>query len=188
MQSKATSVADYLAGLPPDRRTAIEALRKVILANLDAGYEEGMQYGMIGYFVPHKVYPAGYHCDPRQPLPFAALASQKNHIGIYMMCLTSGAQEGWFSEAWKKAGHKLDMGKCCVRVRRLEDVPLEVLGEAIRRVPAKAYIEHYEAMRNASAGSSRQKPTKPDPATKEKASTKAKAPSKKTPNSGRPRK
>ncbi len=188
MQSKATTVAEYLAGLPPDRRTAIEALRKVILANLDAGYEEGMQYGMIGYSVPHRVYPPGYHCDPKQPLPFAALASQKNHIGIYMMCLYSEALEGWFSEAWKKGGHKLNMGKCCVRVRKLEDVPLEVLGEAIRRVPAQAYIKHYEAIRNGSEGYTGKAATKSKPIAKTKAPAKVKVPLKKAPESGRTRK
>ena len=87
MQSKASTVSEYLASLPEDRRKALNALRKVIKANLDKGFQEGMQYGMIGYFVPHEVYPAGYHCDPKQPLPFASVASQKNHIGIYLFCL-----------------------------------------------------------------------------------------------------
>ena len=94
MQSKATTVSDYLASLPPDRRTAIEAVRKVILANLDKDYEEGMQYGMIGYYVPHRVYPAGYHCDPKQGLPFAGLASQKNYMSVYLMGLYCGCVEG----------------------------------------------------------------------------------------------
>ena len=86
MRSEATTVEQYLAELPPDRREAITAIRAVILKNLPRGYEEGMGYGMIGYFVPHVVYPAGYHCDPRQPLPFASLASQKNHMALYLMC------------------------------------------------------------------------------------------------------
>src|SRR5258707_3534246 len=90
MQSTATTVEQYLAGLPDDRRSAIEAVRNVILKNLDTDYEEGMQYGMIGYYVPHSVYPAGYHCDPRQPLPFAALASQKNYMSLYLMSLYGG--------------------------------------------------------------------------------------------------
>jgi hypothetical protein len=83
MQSKAATVEQYLASLPEDRRTALGAVRKVILNNLDKDFEEGMQYGMIGYYVPHRVYPAGYHCDPRQPLPFAGLASQKNYMSVY---------------------------------------------------------------------------------------------------------
>ena len=87
MQSKATTVEQYLAELPEDRRKAVEAVRQVVLKNLDKDFEEGMQYGMIGYYVPHRVYPAGYHCDPKQPLPFAGLASQKNHMALYLMCV-----------------------------------------------------------------------------------------------------
>ncbi|MFO0973174.1 MAG: DUF1801 domain-containing protein [Phycisphaerae bacterium] len=155
MQSKATSVKGYLAELPAERRAAIEAVRKVILKNLDRDYEEGMQYGMIGYYVPHRVFPTGYHCDPRQPLPFAALASQKNHMAIYLMCLYgSSEQESWFRTAWAKAGKKLDMGKSCVRFRRLDDLALEVIGEAIRRAPVKKYVETYmTALDNRTAGS-----------------------------------
>lgn len=147
MPSKAATVDEYLASLPADRREAIEAVRKVILKNLDKNYEEGMQYGMIGYYVPHRVFPAGYHCDPKQPLPFASLASQKNHMAIYMMGLYgSPEEEAWFREAWAATGKKLDMGKSCVRFKKLEDLPLEVIGKAIKRVPAKKYIERYEAV------------------------------------------
>jgi hypothetical protein len=162
MQSKAATVAEYLATLPDDRRAVIEAVRKVILENLDDSYEEGMQYGMIGYYVPHRVYPAGYHCDPKQPLPFAGLASQKGHMSLYLMCVygDSGLR-GWFEEAWTQSGKKLDMGKSCVRFKKLDDLALNVIGEAIRRVPARTYIEHVEAARsaprerpNASAGKS----------------------------------
>jgi hypothetical protein len=147
MQSTATTVDDYLASLPPDRRGAISAVREVILKNLDRDYEEGMQYGMIGYFVPHRVFPAGYHCDPRQPLPFAGLASQKNHMALYMMSLYGGGaeQERWFREAWARTGKKLDMGKSCIRFKKVEDLALDVIAEAIRRMPAKAYIAHYES-------------------------------------------
>lgn len=154
MQSKAATVAAYLASLPADRRAAIEAVRAVILKHLGKGYAEGMQYGMIGYYLPHSVYPPGYHCDPAQPLPFAALASQKNHMSLYLMGLYIGSETNradlaaevkWFQDAWKKTGRRLDMGKACVRFKRLEDVPLEVVGEAIRRVPAKTYIARYEA-------------------------------------------
>jgi hypothetical protein len=146
MQSKANTVAEYLAELTPDRRAAIQAVRKVIRKNLDKNYEEGMQYGMIGYYVPHRVYPAGYHCDPKQPLPFAGLASQKNHLAIYLMCLYGDEQHlGWFQQAWAKSGKKLDMGKSCVRFKKLEDLPLDVIGEAIRRVPVNKFIALYES-------------------------------------------
>ena len=146
MQSKATTVNDYLASLPPDRRAAISAIRDVILKNLDKDYQEGMHYGMIGYCVPHRVFPAGYHCDPRQPLSFAGLASQKNHMAIYLMCVYGHeVTQKWFREAWAKTGKKLNMGKSCVRFTKLEDVALDVIGETIRRVPAKKYIEHYMA-------------------------------------------
>ncbi|MBX3359207.1 MAG: DUF1801 domain-containing protein [Phycisphaeraceae bacterium] len=145
MQSKAATVSDYLAGLPEDRSQAIQAVRKVILANLGKGYQEGMQYGMIGYFVPHSVYPAGYHCDPKQPLPFAGLASQKNHMSVYLMCTYGNVEHlKWFHQAWAKTGKKLDMGKSCIRFKRVEDLALDVIGEAIQRVPVRAFIEHYE--------------------------------------------
>jgi hypothetical protein len=158
MQSQATTVEEYLSELPADRRAAMQAVREVILANLDqSGYEEGMQCGMIGYYVPHRVFPAGYHCDPRQPLSFAGLASQKNHMSVYMMGLYCGCVEGqeenglvrWFREAWAKSGKKLDMGKACIRFKKLEDLPLDVIGEAIRRVPAKTYIDVYVKSRAA---------------------------------------
>lgn len=155
MQSNATTVSGYLASLPPDRRGAIEAVRKVILANLDKDYEEGVQYGMIGYYVPHRVYPAGYHADPKQGLPFAALASQKNHMSLYLMGLYCGCVDGvndtgllrWFREAWAKSGKKLDMGKACIRFKKVDDLALDVLGHAIRRLPAKTYIAEYEKAR-----------------------------------------
>jgi hypothetical protein len=147
MQSKATTVAEYLAALPADRRAALEAVRAVIRKNLPKGYEEGMQYGMIGYYVPHSVYPAGYHCDPRQPLPFASIASQKNHMALYLMCVYgNSAHAAWFRQAWTAAGKKLDMGKSCVRFKKLDDVPLDVVGQAIKRVPVKELIAQYEAI------------------------------------------
>jgi hypothetical protein len=170
MQSKASSVAEYLASLPEDRRKIVEAVRKVIRANLDKNYEEGMQYGAIGYYVPHKVFPAGYHCDPKQPLPFAALASQKNYLSLYLMGVYCGCGEGpgaaltpqakWFREAWARTGKKLDMGKACVRFRKLEDLALEVVGEAIRRVPAERYIEQYQKALAATGKGAKAKPAK----------------------------
>lgn len=146
MQSKAKTVAQYLAELPEDRRNAIEMVRRVILQSLDADYEEGMQYGMIGYYVPHRVYPPGYHCDPRQPLPFAGLASQKNHMSLYMMCIYSDAtpQAKSFRTAWARTGKKLDMGKCCIRFKKVDDLALEVIGDTLRSCPAKVYVAYCE--------------------------------------------
>ncbi len=147
MTSKAKTVKEYLAGLPTDRRVAIQAVREVILKNLDKDYEEGMSYGMIGYYVPHKVYPPGYHCDPTQPLPFAGLASQKNHMAVYLMCVYfSKEQEELFRKDWAKSGKKLGMGKSCIRFKKLEDVALDAIGKAIGRVPAKKYVAAWESM------------------------------------------
>src|SRR5688572_22375508 len=145
MKSTATTVEGYLSGLPEERRAAISAVRDTILENLDAGYEEGIQYGMIGYFVPHKLFPPGYHCDPKQPLPFGSIASQKNHMALYLMGVyMSPNQERWFRDAWKKTGKKLDMGKSCMRFKKLDDLALDVIGEAIRRIPAKKYVARYQ--------------------------------------------
>jgi len=145
MKSIAKTVDEYLQGLPGDRRAALRAVRAVILANLPAGYEECMSYGMIGYVVPHRLYPVGYRCDPKLPLPFANLASQKNHMALYLMAVYGDpATEQWFRRAWLAAGKKLDMGKACVRFKRLEAVPLEVVGQLIARVPVKAYIARME--------------------------------------------
>ncbi len=145
MQSKATTVQRYLAELPADRRIVIEGMRAVIRKNLDPVFEEGMQYGMIGYYVPHSVYPAGYHCDPKQPLPFICLASQKNYLSLYLGSVYSPEREKPFREAWAKTGKKLDMGKSCVRFRKLDDLALEVIGESIRRTSAQKFIEFYES-------------------------------------------
>lgn len=180
MQSKATTVEAYLRELPADRREIVSAIRSVILQNLDKDYEEGMQYGMIGYFVPHRVFPAGYHCDPKQPLPFACLASQKNHVAVYLMSIyMEPSTQRWFEEAWKKTGRKLDMGKSCVRFRKLEDCALDVIGEAIRRVPTQAYIDLYtgtlalpaESRRSGSAKKSGKKTTAKTPVAKNRQQT-----------------
>jgi hypothetical protein len=141
MTSKAKTVEEYLQALPDDRRTAISAVREVILANLPKGFEERMNYGMIGYVVPPSLYPAGYLCDPKQPLPFACLGSQKNHMAIYLMNVYGDpAMETWFRKAWQASGKNLDMGKSCVRFKKLEDVPLDVIGQVIARTPVKNYI------------------------------------------------
>ena len=145
MKSSAKTVDEYLAALPENRRAAISAVRKVILANLPEGYEECMSYGMIGYVVPHRIYPAGYHCDPKLPLPYANLGSQKNHMALYLMSVYGDpATEKWFRNTWEATGKKLDMGKSCVRFRTLDDVSLDVIGKIIARVPVKKYIARIE--------------------------------------------
>lgn len=148
MPAAPSTVEEYLAALPEDRREALNAIRKVIRKNLPKGYEEGIQYGMIGYFVPHSLYPAGYHCDPKQPLPFIQLASQKNHMALYLFCLymDEEAMER-FTTAWQQTGKKLDMGKSCVRFKKLEQVALDVVADAIRAIPVKDFVAHYDASR-----------------------------------------
>lgn len=147
MQSQAATVEEYLAELPEDRRQALSAVRETILRHLPEGFEEGMQYGMIGYYVPHRLYPAGYHCDPRQPLPFASLASQKNYMSLYLGCVYGSESEAdWFRDAYLATGKKLDMGKSCVRFKRLDDLPLDVVGQAIARTPVAEFIARYEAV------------------------------------------
>ncbi len=152
MKSEAKTVAAYLASLPADRRAAISAVRAVVRKNLDRDYEEGIQYGMIGWYVPHSLFPAGYHTDPKQPLPFAALASQRNHMALYMMGVYCGCSDGkdgetadvkWLKTQWAKTGKKLDMGKACLRFKKLDDLALDVVGAAIKRIPAKVYVKRY---------------------------------------------
>lgn len=188
MQSKAKTVAEYIASLPSDQREVLAAVRTVILANLDGGFQEAMQYGMVGYSVPHSRFPAGYHCDPKQPLPFAALAAQKNSFSLHLMGLYMNPDElKWFTQAWKASGKKLDMGKACVRFKKLDDVALDVVGEAFRRVSADAWIATYEATLAGSA--QRKAPAKKAAAAKAKAAKPAKAkaaPAKKA--SGKPAK
>jgi hypothetical protein len=145
MKNSATTVEEYLRGLPTDRRVAISAVRKVIQTNLPKGYVECMSYGMIGYVVPHSLYPAGYHCDPRLPLPLACLGSQKNHMALHLMTVYGDpATEKWFRQAWAAAGKKLDMGKACMRFKKIEDVPLKVIGQLVARVPVKDHIARME--------------------------------------------
>lgn len=186
MQSSAKTVNEYLRELPDDRRKAISAVRAVIRENLQPGFEEGMQYGMIGYFVPHSIYPAGYHCDPKQPLPFTALASQKNAMSLYLMaCYGDEEEQVWLRDQFTKAGKKLDMGKSCIWFKKLDDLPLDVVGAAIRRTTVPDYIAAYESARPAKKPGKSAKaaatPTK-SPAKKSaaKKSTPTKAPAKKS--------
>jgi len=143
VKSSATSVQEYLEEMPADRRTTIEALRNVVLDNLPEGYEEGMSFGMISYQVPLADFPDSYN---GQPLGVLAIANQKNHISLYLMGVYADEDERrWFEEAWRATGKRLDMGKSCVRFRDLDGVPLEVVGEAVRRVPPDRIIAAHEA-------------------------------------------
>jgi hypothetical protein len=145
MTTAAKSPEEYLSALPADRAEILRAVRQVILANLPTGYEETMQGGMIAYVVPHRLYPAGYHCDPRQPLQYAALGSQKNYITLHLMTIYGDpATTQWFQEAFQKAGKKLDMGQACLRFKKLDDLPLDVIGQVIARVPVAAYLARVE--------------------------------------------
>lgn len=148
MQSKAKTVDQYLGELTPERKAAIEKIRKIILANLPDGCEEGMQYGMIGYHIPLKFYPKGYREDKKTPLPYAALASQKNYMSIYLMNIYGYDTDAkWFEKEYKKSGKKLDMGKSCVRFKTLDDLPLELIGNAIAKTSITEFIEIYENSR-----------------------------------------
>jgi len=146
MQSKATSPEDYLNELPEDRKAAINALRKVIKKHLPKGFKEEMSYGMIGYVVPHKLYPNGYHCDPKLPLPFMSIASQKNFIAVYHMGLYADEKlMKWFTDAYAKAvPGKLDMGKSCLRFKKPEQIPFDLVGELAAKMTPQDWITLYE--------------------------------------------
>lgn len=145
MQSKATTVAAYLKSLPPERNKALSAVRKAIKANLPKGYAETMQYGMIGYVVPLKLYPAGYHTGKSVPLPYASLASQKGHMSLYLFgCYMEPKDAARLTREFNARGKKLDMGKSCVRFKTLEDLPLDVIGEAIASLSVEDFVARYE--------------------------------------------
>ena len=146
MQSTAKTADEYIAGLPDDRKIAISAIRDVVNKNLPKGFKECMTYSMIGWVVPLETYPAGYHCDPSLPLGFMALASQKNHIALYSMCLYgNGEQLDWFRSEWPKySKKKLNMGKSCIRFTKLEDIPLELIGQLAAKIAPQQWIEIYE--------------------------------------------
>jgi len=143
MQSKAKTVAEYIASLPEERQGAIKTVRAVIKKHLPEGYKEGMDYGYIGWSVPLSAYPDTYN---GQPLCYAALASQKNHMALYLMCAyADGPVKQRLVAGFKAAGKKLDMGKSCIRFKKLEDLPLDVIAEAAASVPMKKYIEFAKA-------------------------------------------
>jgi hypothetical protein len=143
------TVAEYVAALPIDRRAAISAVRKTINDNLPKGYEEGIQFGMIGWYVPLSVYPAGYGENKKVPLPLVALASQKSGMVLHFLSFYGHPTlSTWFVAEYKKSGKKLDMGKGCVRFNTLDDLPLDVVGRTIARVPVKEHMANYQAARS----------------------------------------
>jgi len=146
MQSKATTVESYLNDLSEERKDVINQLRKVILKNLPKGFAEGMGYGMIGYFVPHSIYPNGYHCDPKQPLPFLSMASQKNFIALYHMGIyMNPTLMDWFTAEYaKRVKGKLDMGKSCIRFKKMDAIPFDLIGELASKMSVDEWIGCYE--------------------------------------------
>jgi hypothetical protein len=142
-----TTVAEYLAALPDDRRAAMRSLRTTIRKHLPKGFQERIQYRMPAWVVPHSRYPAGYHCAPEDPLPFLSIASQKSHIALYHMGLYADPElMAWFREAWHEhAATRLDMGKSCVRFKKPEHIPLELIGALCERMTPDAWVALYEA-------------------------------------------
>lgn len=141
------SIDDYLKNLPQDRLEVINKLRSIIKANLPTGFEEAMSYGMIGYVVPHSLFPAGYHCDPKLPLPFISIASQKNFVALYHMGIYANPDLlNWFtSEYPKHVKSKLDMGKSCVRFKKMDQIPYELIGELAKKMSPQQWIDLYQA-------------------------------------------
>jgi len=147
MQYKATSPEDYISQVPEERQETLKKLRKVINANLPKGFEEGIQYGMIGYFVPHSIYPDGYHCTPTEPLPFMSFASQKNSVNLYHSGIYAVPEiHDWFvNEYPKHCKRKLDMGKSCIRFKKLEEIPFDLIGELSAKLSVDEWIQIYES-------------------------------------------
>jgi hypothetical protein len=145
VSSQANSPEEYIADLPPDRAKAISRVREVVQRHLPEGYEEGMQYGMIGWYVPFSRLPKTYN---GQPLAYAGLANQKNYMSLYLMNVYGDPEtEAWFREGFAASGHRLDMGKSCVHFRSADDLPLDLIGETIARTPVDRYIANYRASR-----------------------------------------
>lgn len=146
MQSKAETVDQYIEELSEDRRLYVCKLRKIILDNIPKGFEEQMNYGMIGYVVPHSLYPEGYHCKPELPLPFVSIASQKNFIALYHMGIYAKPELlDWFVEEYPKhCKRKLDMGKSCVRFKKMEEIPFDLIAELMEKMSVEDWVELYE--------------------------------------------
>ena len=146
MQYEATSPEDYISQVPEDRQAALKKLRKTIKDNLPNDFEEGMIYKMIGYYVPHSVYPDGYHCDPKTPLPFMSFASQKNSVNLYHSGIYAKKElHDWFvNEYPKHCKRKLDMGKSCIRFKNMDEIPFELIGELTKKMTCNEWIDIYE--------------------------------------------
>lgn len=146
MNYKATSVDDYINQIPEERKEPLNKLRKVILENLPNGFEEGINYNMIGYYVPHSKYPNGYHCDPKLPLPFMNVASQKNSINLYHSGIYAKKELlDWFvAEYPKHCKRKLDMGKSCIRFKKIDEIPYKLIGELVKKMTVDEWIGTYE--------------------------------------------
>ena len=147
MISKAKSPDQYYEEVPDDRKEAMNKLRDVIKKNLPRGFQEDIGYGMVGFCVPHSIYPAGYHCNPKDPLPFVGVASQKNFIALYHMGLYAMPELlKWFTTEFPKHSSKrLDMGKSCIRFKKPEDIPYKLIGELMKKVTVKEWINVYES-------------------------------------------
>ena len=146
MQSKAETVKEYLESVPEERQKQFKKLRSIIKKNLPKGFKETMSYGMIGYVVPHKLYPDGYHCKPELPLPFVNLASQKNFVAIYHSGIYADPKlMKWFTTEFPKhSDRKLDMGKSCIRFKKIDEIPMELIGELMTKMTVEDWIEIYE--------------------------------------------
>lgn len=147
MQYKANTPEDYINQVPEERQNALKKLRKTIKDHLPNGFEEGIQYGMIGYYVPHSIYPDGYHCSSKEPLPFMSFASQKNSINLYHSGIYAKPQlHDWFvSEFPKYSKRKLDIGKSCIRFKKTEDIPFDLIAELCTKLTVEEWIDIYES-------------------------------------------
>ena len=148
MKANGKTVKEILINVPADRAEAFNKLHDVIVKNLPKGFEAGISYGGLGYVIPHTLYPAGYHCKPIEPLPFAGLASQKDSINFYHMGIYADPDlmEWFVTEYPKHTKQKLDMGKSCVRFKKMDDIPYKLIGELMKKMSAKEWIAKYEAL------------------------------------------
>jgi uncharacterized protein YdhG (YjbR/CyaY superfamily) len=148
MQIAANSPNDYVSKLPEDRQSGFQRLRTTIKENIPAGFEETMSYGMIGYVVPHSIFPAGYHCDPKLPLPFVSIASQKNFVALYHMGIYADNDLlDWFvGEYPKHSKAKLDMGKSCIRFKKMDQIPFQLIGQLMTKMTVADWVEKYEGV------------------------------------------
>jgi len=146
MQIHVATPDEYIAQIPLERQVALNQLRNVILENLPQGFEETISYGMIGYVVPHRLYPKGYHCDTTKPLPFMSIASQKQFVGVYHMGIYSDVSLlNWFTNEYPKyCTAKLDMGRSCMRFKKIDQIPYPLIGALASKITPAQWIEVYE--------------------------------------------